>query len=94
MTGLLGLLFGLAAGLWASKYLLLPVVVIGVGVWAMCGYLRSCDEISELDAEIDVERAAMAARADEQHQQVMCGDRRGTYGVAMPAVGQLERILR
>ena len=30
MTGLLGLLFELAVGLWAIKWLLLPAVVIGV----------------------------------------------------------------
>lgn len=32
-------------------------------------YLRGCEV-----------RAAVAARADRQHQQVMCGDERGVYG--------------
>jgi len=77
---MIGLLVGIAAGLWAVKWLLLPAVVIGVGVWALRGYLRSLDEVREADAAVEAAAAEIAARADQQHQWVFEGDPRGIYG--------------
>jgi len=36
--------------------------------------------------------AGVAARADAQHQQVMCGDERGLWGVASSAMRTYERV--
>lgn len=91
---MIGLLFGLAAGLWAAKWLLLPAVVIGVGVWALAGYLRSVDEVAEADAAVRDAMAEVAHRADVQHQQVMRGELHGTFGVATPAVWKYQRACK
>lgn len=64
---------------WWILAVLGVVIVAGLLVWAVD------DAVKRADARARV-RAAIAARADEQHAQVMVGDDRGFYGAYPPAV--------
>lgn len=74
------LLIGFVAAYW--PVILAAVVVVEVGVvawWAYTLHLAAVEQTAR-------ERAAIAARADEQHAQVLAGDERGVYGDYPPAV--------
>lgn len=73
LTGLL-----LTAGfvLWVWKYVLIAAVAAGL-LWQLYKGLRQEQEIR---ARERADREALVARADTQHNLVMQGDPRGTYG--------------
>jgi len=55
------------------------LMVFGLLVWLTFYVERRVDAREEM-------RAALVARADEQHQQVLAGDDRGVYGLYPPVV--------
>jgi hypothetical protein len=58
------------------------------------GLYKIAEAFHEHWAARRAERDAIRARADEQHQWVMAGDDRGTYGAGAPARQRYERALR
>lgn len=88
MSGLFGMLFALAATLWAMPYLLVA------GAFVLVVWLIRREVTRQADREL-AERLAqrdLAGRMWKQHQQVMRGDPRGVYGAALPAVRKLNRV--
>lgn len=77
LTGLL-----LAAGfiLWAWHYVVIALLVVGVGAVLYKGVRDELD----IRAREDAERAGLCARADAQHQMVLRGDLAGVYGSYEP----------
>lgn len=77
MTGLL-----LAAGfiLWAWHYVVIALLVVGVGA---VFYKGMRDEF-DIRVREDAEQAGLCARADAQHQMVLRGDLAGVYGAYEP----------
>ena len=73
------LLVGLVAKFW---WLLLAALAV---VAAACLGWWSCKQSDAADQRARRERAALVARADQQHAWVLAGDDRGVYGVYTPA---------
>lgn len=70
---------GVVAKFWIWIVVAVGVVALGVVLgWLMWRAARRVDACAAT-------RAAIAARADEQHAQIMCGDDRGIYGDFPPA---------
>lgn len=68
--------------LWMARWWILAVlaaIVVGLLVWLR--YQRGLDASSVRRRE----RAALVARADQQHAWVLAGDNRGVYGEFAPA---------
>lgn len=88
---MMGFLVGLAVGIGAAPYVF-AAVVLGLIVWLLDReFARQADEEhAERMAKLHAEQA-LAARAVEQHNLRMQGDPRGIYGVAAPAVAELQR---
>jgi hypothetical protein len=57
-------------------------IVAGIVVLGIAGWYVAC----RIDAR-DKRLAELAARADEQHSQILAGDDRGIYGIYPPATG-------
>lgn len=70
---------GVVAKFWIWILVILGVIVAGVGLGVL---LYRCDTKRIARARVV---AAIAARADEQHAQIMVGDDRGIYGMFPPA---------
>jgi hypothetical protein len=82
------LLVGFMLHYWWITALTVLIVVswrFGPGMWA-----RHCAAVEAEQQRLD----ELAARADAQHSQVLQGDERGMYGVAMPNVRQMRRRMR
>ena len=82
MGGLLRifLMLGFFVKFWWLILLLLAAAGAGVVLWCF---------VTRQDAELERQhrqRAALVARADEQHAQILAGDERGLYGIYPPAV--------
>lgn len=74
------ILFGLAVRYWQWVAAFVAIATVFVGLlWLSFWLARRVDRRH-------AERAAVCARADEQHAQVMAGDERGIYGIYPPAV--------
>jgi hypothetical protein len=70
-------------------------IAAAVAVWLAYRYgraawVRHCTATDAWAAE----QKAIAARADQQHSQVMSGDERGMYGEAWSSVRQMRRRMR
>lgn len=63
------------------------IAAIAAGVLAVRWYRAWDAQRREQLAAAAAERAAIATRADRQHNQVLRGDPRGTYGEYTPAIG-------
>ncbi len=60
-------------------------IVIGVAVLIAGGWLLS-RHLDARDTAREAARAAIIARADEQHAQILAGDDRGMYGDYRPEI--------
>ncbi|MGO9509812.1 MAG: hypothetical protein ACLPXZ_21620 [Mycobacterium sp.] len=74
------LLLGFLVKFWFVLLLVAAVIVAGVWIWLWS--LR----LEERDAAARAQRAALIARADQQHAWVLGGDDRGVYGEYRPEV--------
>jgi hypothetical protein len=83
--GLLGFLIVLCVIVSVWPWLL----AIGGGFAAFVSLVYWCDGRHALRKRV---HDALAARADEQQQQVWDGDERGVYGLAWPAVQQYRWV--
>jgi hypothetical protein len=94
MGGLFAFVLALGAWLMTMPYLL-AAGAIALVLWLMFRELRRQGEreIAKRKAKREAEDAILA-RAIKQHNLRMQGDPRGLYGVATPAVDQLNRLLR
>jgi hypothetical protein len=69
------LVLGFIVMFWRIFAIIAGVAVLGVAAWYVT---------RRIDARTAA-RAAIVARADEQHKQIMAGDDRGLYGEYPPA---------
>jgi hypothetical protein len=81
MGGLLRVLLtlGFVVKFWWLILLILVAVAAGFALWGV---------VTRQDAKFERQqrrRAALVARADEQHGQILAGDDRGLYGEYPPA---------
>lgn len=68
-------------------------IIAAIAAWYAVKAMQAAWVRHEAQAEAaEQERAAVAARADEQHQQVMRGDDRGLWGIAGPAMRKFQRL--
>ena len=72
------LVVGIVASCWSGIVAALGAVVLFVALLAGAFYLAR-----RVDARHE-DRAALVARADQQHEWVLAGDERGTYGDYTP----------
>ena len=56
------------------------VAAVAVLYWGLPAYDRHHAAVAEANRRAEAERAAIAARADQQHAWVTVGDDRGVYG--------------
>lgn len=70
------LVVGFIVMFWWIFAIIIGVLLLAGAIWYAA---------SRLDAR-DAARRAIAARADEQHAQILAGDDRGLYGAYPPAV--------
>jgi hypothetical protein len=68
------LALGFVVMFWWVFAIILGIVVLGIAGWLLARHL---------DAR-DAALAAIRARADEQHAQILAGDERGIYGEYTP----------
>lgn len=73
-------LLGLVGLYW--PYLLAAAALVWSARWACRAWREQQDELAQLRAT----NAALAARADEQHTQILDGDIAGMYGRFKPAI--------
>jgi hypothetical protein len=72
------LALGFVVMFWWVFAIILGIVVLGIAGWLLARHLDA------RDAARDAALAAIRARADEQHAQILAGDERGIYGEYTP----------
>jgi hypothetical protein len=72
------LALGFVVMFWWVFAIILGIVVLGISGWLLARHLDA------RDAARDAALAAIRARADEQHAQILAGDERGIYGEYTP----------
>lgn len=72
------LVLGFVVMFWWVFAIITGIVVLGIAGWLLARHLDA------RDAARDAARAAITARADQQHAWILAGDDRGTYGDYVP----------
>jgi hypothetical protein len=80
----------LLVGLMLKFWWVIALIVCAVILFRLAPTWWAAHEASVLAEEARL--AGIAARADQQHNQVMSGDERGLWGVAWPAMRKYERV--